>query len=231
MSAPPTSQLLVLCLDAALGMRWRDQLLPEADLRVAGLTNTAAAASRMVAEHPVQLVLMDLRLLGGTTNGLIHGLRGGPHAELPHVVVMAERLDDPLLLQALRGGADAFQLGLAGLADTLRRTLGGQSPITQELARQVLNLFDNTSPDPQDALASTPLQLTGSERKLLAQLARGDTLEHIGKMETMSPHTLGVQVRGIYRKLRWLLRAGALTLEGGVPGLELQLKPLAGRNR
>ena len=61
---------------------------------------------------------------------------------------------------------------------------------------------------------------------------RPDTLEHIGKMETMSLHTLGMQVRGIYRKLRWLLRAGALTLEGGGLGaLELQLKPLAGRNR
>jgi DNA-binding NarL/FixJ family response regulator len=199
---------------------------------VAGITTSAASATRLIAGHEVHLVLMDLRLMGGTTNGLIHGLRGGPHADLPHVVVLAERLDDPLLLHALRGGADAFQLGLDGLADTLRRTLGGQSPITQDLARQVLNLFDNTSPDAGDALAATPLQLTASERRLLAQLARGDTLQRIGEMETMSLHTLGMQVRGIYRKLRWLLRAGALTLEGGAPGaMDLQLKPLAGRNR
>lgn len=226
------SQILVLCHDAALAMRWREQLLPEPGLRVAGLTNAAASAARMVAEHTVHLVLMDLRLMAGTTNGAIHGLRGGPHAELPHVVVMAERLDDPLLLHALRGGADAFHLGNTGLPDTVRRTLAGESPITADLARQVLGLFDNTSPDPGDALAATPLQLTGGERKLLAQLARGDTLERIGEMETMSRQTLGMQVRGIYRKLRWLLRAGALSLEGGGPGgMELQLRPLAGRNR
>ena len=67
---------------------------------------------------------------------------------------------------------------------------------------------------------------------LLAQVMRGDSLEHIAEAETMGLNTLGLTVRGIYRKLRWLLRAGALSLEGGSAArLELQIRPQAARNR
>jgi DNA-binding NarL/FixJ family response regulator len=229
-----THSLLILCHEAPLAMRWREQLQPHAALQVRGFTNSPAAARTLVAQHGVDLVLMDLGLMASTTNGAIHSLRGGPHADLPHVLVVGTRLDDPLLLQALRGGADAYYIpGHGSLADMVQHTLAGESPIEPELARQVLGLFDNAAPaDPADALASTPLQLTSAERRLLAQVMRGDSLEHIAEAETMGLNTLGLTVRGIYRKLRWLLRAGALSLEGGSAArLELQIRPQAARNR
>jgi DNA-binding NarL/FixJ family response regulator len=239
-AAPPSSpmashSLLILCHEAPLALRWREQLLGRPGLAVQGFTNSPTSARQLIAQHGVDLVLMELGLMASTTNGAIHGLRGGPHADLPHVLVVGQRLDDPLLLQALRGGADAYFVpGSGSLADAVQRTLDGESPIEPALARQVLHLFDSAAPtDPASALAETPLQLTGAERKLLMQVVRGDSLEFIAEAETMSLNTLGLTVRGIYRKLRWLLRAGALSLEGGTPGgmLELQIRPPAGRNR
>lgn len=230
----PSHSLLILCHEAPLAMRWREQLQPHTALQVRGFTNSPAAARSLVAQHGVDLVLMDLGLMASTTNGAIHSLRGGPHADLPHVLVVGTRLDDPLLLQALRGGADAYYIpGHGSLAGMVEQTLAGESPIEPELARQVLGLFDNAAPtDPADALAATPLQLTSAERRLLAQVQRGDSLEHIAEAETMGLNTLGLTVRGIYRKLRWLLRAGALSLEGGSAArLELQIRPQAARNR
>ena len=227
--------LLILCHEAPLALRWREQLQPQPTLQVKGFTNSPGAARQMIAQHGVDLVLMELGLMASSTNGAIHGLRGGPHADLPHVLVVGARLDDPLLLQALRGGADAYYVpGQGSLVAAVQSTLDGESPIEPDLARQVLHLFDSAAPsDAASALAETPLQLTSAERKLLTQVLRGDTLEHIADAETMSLNTLGLTVRGIYRKLRWLLRAGALSLEGGNPSgmLELQIRPPAGRNR
>jgi DNA-binding NarL/FixJ family response regulator len=230
----PSHSVLILCHEAPLAMRWRELLQPQAALQVRGFTNSPAAARALVAQHGVDLVLMDLGLMASTTNGAIHSLRGGPHADLPHVLVVGTRLDDPLLLQALRGGADAYHIpGHGSLAERVEHTLAGESPVEPGLARQVLGLFDSAAPaDPADVLASTPLQLTSTERRLLTQVARGDSLEHIAEAETMGLNTLGVTVRGIYRKLRWLLRAGALSLEGGSEArLELQIRPQAARNR
>lgn len=227
--------LLILCHEAPLALRWREQLLAQPGLQVKGFTNSPASARQMIAQHGVDLVLMELGLMASTTNGAIHGLRGGPHADLPHVLVVGQRLDDPLLLQALRGGADAYFVpGSGSLDSAVQATLEGESPIEPALARQVLHLFDSAAPaDSASALAETPLQLTGAERKLLTQVIRGDTLQHIAEAETMGLNILGQTVRGIYRKLRWLLRAGALSLEGGGPAglLDLQIRTPVGRNR
>jgi DNA-binding NarL/FixJ family response regulator len=229
----PQHTVLILCLEAPLALRWRDELSPDPGLKVMGITNSATSARNMIAAHGVDLVLMDLGLMAGTTNGAIHGLRGGSHADLPHVLVVADALDNPLLLQALRGGADAYHVaGQGRLDESARRTLAGESPLVPKLAQQVLHLFDTAAPDPADALGETPLQLSALERKVLALVARGETLERMAVQEGVSQASLGQTVRGIYRKLRWLLRAGALSLEGDRSQmLELQVRPPVGRTR
>jgi DNA-binding NarL/FixJ family response regulator len=210
--------VLILCLEPALAMQWREQLMVSPQLKVAGITNSPESVRAMLAQHGADLVLADLRIMEGTTNGAIRGLRSDPHEELPHVVVVADRLDNPLLLQALRAGADSFHvpaLDPLGLAECVVRALDGESPIVPAIARQLQEQFARTAPTGEfDTMGETALQLTPVERQLLSLLsAEGTTLAQLAEAEKISVRQLGQAVRGIYRKLRWNLRANALSLK------------------
>jgi DNA-binding NarL/FixJ family response regulator len=230
--------LLLICHDAPMAMRWRQHLLAGGGFSVVGLTNEPSSARAMLQKHPVDAVVSDLSIMAGTTNGAIHALRGGPSEEKPAVVMMADRLEEPLLLSALRGGADSYHFGpLEGLPATVSATLRGESAIATPIAKQVLDLFDaNQAGAGADPLGETPLQLTAQERDLLMRVATGSSLEDVASRSNTPPDALRKVVCGIYRKLRWILRANRLSLSlddsgfGGDSGWGA-LKPSAGRNR
>lgn len=230
--------VLLICHDAPTAMRWRQHLLAAGGFSVVGLTNEPASARTMLQKHPVDAVLSDLSILAGTANGAIHQLRGGPSEEKPAVLMLADRVEEPLLLSALRGGADSYHCGpLEGLPASLAATLRGESAIAPPIAKQVLDLFDaNLAGAGADPLAETPLQLTAQERDLLMRVATGSTVDDIGSRANIHPQVLSKVVRGVYRKLRWILRANRLSLslddtDFGTDTGWGALKPSAGRNR
>lgn len=219
-------------------MRWRQHLLAAGGFSVVGLTNEPASARTMLAKHPVDAVVSDLSIMAGTTNGAIHALRGGPSEDKPVVVMVADKPEEPLLLSALRGGADSYHCGaLEGLPATLTAAMRGEAAIAPPIAKQVLELFDaNLADAGADPLAETPLQLTGQERDLLTRVASGLSVDDIGSRANIHPQQLSKVVCGVYRKLRWILRANRLSLSLDDAGFGKDsgwdaLKPSAGRNR
>lgn len=209
--------VVILCPEPALALQWREQLTAAQDLRVAGISNSPASVRAMVAQHGVDLILADLRLLRGTRNGALRSLRSTGSEDAPLIVVVGDRLDDPLLLDALRGGADNFHVpgpNPFALAEVVQRTLDGESFIVPAIASQVLEQFDRTAPEgSDDPLATNTLLLTATERSLLVRVAQGRTVAQIAEAEATAPRHLGALVRSAYRKLRWNLRANALSLE------------------
>lgn len=219
-------------------MQWRGQLLATQQLNVVGITNIAQSARDMLAQHETDALVCDLRLIDGPTSGAIARFRGNPNAERPHIVMVVHDDDEPELLEALRSGADSFYVfgrGSDSLADCVRKALTGESHITPTVAAKVLRVFElNPSAPGPSAIDDMldPLLLTPPEHKLLSRVAAGADLEQIADKDSVSLHSLAASVRGIYRKLRWTLRAGALSLQdGGAPDSAWMLKPAVGRNR
>jgi DNA-binding CsgD family transcriptional regulator len=55
-------------------------------------------------------------------------------------------------------------------------------------------------------------RLSGKERKVLAELARGNTTEEIGLLLEVSPHTVRTHVKNLMRKLGARTRAHAVAI-------------------
>jgi DNA-binding CsgD family transcriptional regulator len=55
-------------------------------------------------------------------------------------------------------------------------------------------------------------RLSGKERKVLAELARGNTTEEIGLLLGVSPHTVRTHVKNLMRKLGARTRAHAVAI-------------------
>lgn len=216
MPATAAATVVILCPEPALALQWREQLTAANTLRVAGISNAPGSVRAMVMQHGVDLILADLRMLRGTRNGALRSLRSAGSEDTPLIVVVSDRLDDPLMLDALRGGADNFHVpgpNPFALAEVVQRTLDGESFIVPAIASQVLEQFDRTAPEGDDPLATNTLLLTAAERSLLVRVAQGRTVEQIAEAEATAPRHLGALVRSAYRKLRWNLRANALSLE------------------
>lgn len=217
MSANAAATVVILCPEPALALQWRELLTTASGLRVAGISNSPSSVRAMVKQHGVDLILADLRMLQGTRNGALRSLRSAGSEDTPLIVVVGDRLDDPLLLDALRGGADNFHVpgpNPFALAEAVQRTLDGESFIEPAIAAQVLDQFDRTAPQGNDdPLSNNTLLLTAPERSLLVRVAQGRAVAQIAEAEAIPLRQMGALVRSTYRKLRWNLRANALSLE------------------
>ncbi len=212
-----SAAVVILCLDPSQALSWRDQLTAASSLKVGAISNSPSSVRKLVKEHGVDLILVDLRLLEGTRNGALRSLRNGTSEDSPVIMVVTDHADDPLLMDALRGGADSYHVmngNPFALAEAVQRALDGEAAIEPGIGKQVLDQFERTAPAlADDPITATTLQLTGNERQLLLRLAQGITLQAQADAEGVKPQVLGMLARSIYRKLRWNLRASALSLE------------------
>jgi DNA-binding NarL/FixJ family response regulator len=153
---------------------------------------------------------------------MIRVLRMGRSYLDTQVLVVARGEGDPLLLDALREGADSFydpgDRAAEPLAAHARDTLDGNADIAPWIARHLLDHFERRfhAQSMQQLRVedmSSPLALTPDERVLLRQLAMGLRLSDVARYEKVPPRALSARVREIYRKMQWDLRAGDLTLQ------------------
>jgi DNA-binding NarL/FixJ family response regulator len=119
--------------------------------------------------------------------------------------------DNPdYLLEALEAGAAGYVLKDAPaerLIDAIRRTLGGDSPLDQGLAMQLLKRLlsqRNQEPPPEPPKGtseSPPESLTPREREVLTLLTAGLTNQQIAKELVITRGTAKIHVERIIRKL------------------------------
>lgn len=170
--------------------------------------DTLAAARAVVAEGPLGLALVDLRLPDGNGQSLIEELR----AEDPGlgILVVSAWSSEELILSALRAGATGYVLKQRDDFEvmlSIRSVLRGGAPIDPFIARRILQLLPLRTPKAADEAApaastSEPdVGLTPREAEILRLVADGMSNREIANQVFLSRHTVESHVKRIYRKL------------------------------
>ncbi|MEO6410672.1 MAG: response regulator transcription factor [Burkholderiaceae bacterium] len=214
------SSILLLLNDPAMAAHWQEVIRNAPGLEVDGCVHTVAEARLAIARRTPDVLLADLQLGDGPAAKLFSELRANGRAKRPELLVAAASLDDPALMEALRQGADGYFIpgrSPDAMLVAIRLALDGESPMAPTIARQIQNHFEAASIDPNDFVAETqnPLHLGDTERNLLKLVAEGKSTTEIGRELERTVHGVGVDLRSMYRKLQFDVRAGALTLTLG----------------
>jgi DNA-binding NarL/FixJ family response regulator len=182
--------------DRALREGLASLIAGEPDLRSAGQYDSVEAALADRALRP-DVVLLDIHLPG------ILGSEGVARIVERHpssVVLMLTIYDgQDKVFESICNGASGYLLKKTPpvrLLAAIREAHAGGSPMSPEIARQVIGLFRGLRPAPPPAHALTP-----QEVRLLALLADGYSYLNAAGQLDISINTVRNHVRSIYDKL------------------------------
>lgn len=223
--------VLIAVQDPYQTMVWSRAFEAAGHWRVCARVRTLAQARKGLLGLRPDLLLTDLRLLGGTAIDLMRLLRTGLEPLPTQILIVARDTDHPLLIEALLEGADNFvsaeTISPTALVQQAFDTLAGSAEIAPCVARTLLAHFGADPAQGQgDAQRrvrvedlSNPLDLTDAERSLLRRLSGGFRVAEIARADGVRPRELTRRMRQICHKLLWQLRAGNLRLQtdwGGI---------------
>ncbi len=211
------ASIYLLLNDPTTAAHFQEVIRAAPGLDVAGCASTLADTRQWLAQQTPDLLLCDLQLSDGPAAGLLSDLRGNGRASRPELLVSTSSLEDPALMDALRRGADGyFVQGRSpdAMIVAINLALAGESPMAPGIARQIKAHFESSFFDATDFVAETqnPLHLGETERNLLNLVADGYLPSEIARKMERTVHGVGVDLRSMYRKLQFDVRAGALTL-------------------
>lgn len=180
---------------------------------------TVAEAIDLIECNHIDLLLADLLLPDGSGVDVVHKLRVcQPNAQSLVISALAHR---EVILQALRSGATGYihkEDSSANIIGAMEQVIGGGSPLSPSIAREILNALDaassltNNIPEPissaQSATANT--SLTPREQEVLRAISRGYTNREVAALLSIAEATVPVHVRNIYRKLEVNNRTAAV---------------------
>jgi DNA-binding NarL/FixJ family response regulator len=192
---------LVLVDDQTLVRSGIRQLLDSvAEIDVVGEAASAADAIRVIGEADPDVVLLDVRMPGGSGIEVLKALKAAD--DLPPTILLTTFDDDEILLDGLRHGAKGFLLkdiSLDRLVEAIRQVAGGGSlvrpAITERLVSGVRDIgLDFEYLDPPD-------RLTQREIELLRLMAGGLSNREIAAASGTAEGTVKNQVSSILSKL------------------------------
>jgi DNA-binding NarL/FixJ family response regulator len=144
------------------------------------------------------VILTDLGLPG------MSGLEGiallKPLCSQGLVLVLTVYDDDERIFKALCAGACGYLLKKTPhpqLLEGIREAVNGGAPMTPEIARRVIELFQRFRPP-----ARVEYHLTPHEARLLKLLAEGHSYRSAAAVLDVTPHGVSFHLRSIYEKLQ-----------------------------
>jgi DNA-binding NarL/FixJ family response regulator len=185
------------------------------DIELVAEASDGQEALELCRRFEPDLVLMDLRM------PKVDGLEAtrAIKRELPRTAVsMMTASEEPKhLAESIKAGAAGYVLKTASqqqMTDAIRRALGGESPLDQEIARQLISsLLDEVEKERPSELAekpphgdrrsgeALPSSLTAREAEVLRLVTRGLSNQQIAQTLLLSTSTAKKHMRHIISKL------------------------------
>ncbi|MCY7346194.1 MAG: response regulator transcription factor [Pyrinomonadaceae bacterium] len=151
-----------------------------------------------LSSEPPDVVLTDIGLPG------MDGIAGIKilHTKFPDLPFIALTVydDDERIFDALCAGACGYLLKNtqpARLLESLREVMAGGAPMSPEVARRVITLFQNFTPP-----KNSEYHLTPQEKELLKMLIEGHSYKTAAYQLEISIHTVSFHLRNVYEKLQ-----------------------------
>ena len=170
------------------------------------------AALPVLPELQPRIVLSDINLPG--LSG-IEGVRKlKPLMPNTQFVMLTVYEDADHIFEALAAGATGYMLKdtkRTQLLEALKEVLAGGSPMSANIARKVVQSFQQPAPQPTTAAGSSEAEnLSPREREVLELLAQGLLYKEISEKLGVSLPTVNTYIRRIYEKLQVRSRAQAV---------------------
>lgn len=179
-----------------------------AGMTVAFSEGTVAGAKRRCAEGLPDLCLVDLKLPDGDGFDVIRHIKAAGESKCLILTVLGDRAS---VLIALQAGADGYLLKDTPpqvLAASIRSTLQGNTPISPQAARFLLEMYKATSRTLVEGAAEN--SLTAREVDVLKLFSRGLSYRETATALAISQNTIRDHVKAIYRKLSVHSRSEAI---------------------
>jgi DNA-binding NarL/FixJ family response regulator len=170
--------------------------LDDSGIECVAIYPTAEDALSGIPKDPVELALVDVNLPGMSGIECVARLKALCPSVLCLILTMYE--DAPVIFDALKAGACGYLLKRtppAEIAAAIVQAHAGGSPMSPQIARQVVSFFHRTPS--VDGLSV----LTAREREVLELLATGSLYKEIGDRLGVSLDTVRSHLRKIYEKL------------------------------
>ena len=205
MNAPKTKVVVVEDNDLLRELLVR-QLNRAAHLQCVGACADAETALEEIPRLKPEVVLMDIQLPRMDGIECTSRLRG-PFPRV-HTVMLTEHEAPDLIFKALKAGANGYLLRRhttsRQLEDAVAEVMKGGSPMTPDVARKVVEYFQQIADAPGLA------HLTPREREVLGGLAQGWLYKEIAHRLGISLDTARKHLKHIYRKLEVSSRTEAV---------------------
>lgn len=175
---------------------------------------TAESALEGLPREKPDVVLADINLPG--LNGIECVRRLKPLLPQTQFVMLTVYEDADHIFEALKAGASGYllkQTPRAELLAALRQVHAGGSPMTSNIARKVVQSFQQPAPMP----AADAAELSAREHEVLDLLARGYLYKEIADALSISLPTVNTYIRRIYEKLHVRSRAQAVARYARIP--------------
>jgi DNA-binding NarL/FixJ family response regulator len=172
---------------------------------VAALPNAEEALARLLPLKP-DVVLMDIQLPGLSGIECIRQLKQRqPKLQIMMLTVFE---DHDRIFQSLQAGASGYLLKQTPpqkLLEAIMELHQGGAPMSMQIARRVVEVFQQKSSEPAEAAALSP-----RERQIIALLGKGFLYKEIADQLGLSVETIRTHIHNIYDKLHVQTRTEAV---------------------
>lgn len=159
--------------------------------------SSAEEALEALRDCPSDVLLLDIGLPGMTGSDAVSVFRQKyPDMAILMLTVYSDR---PRVFASICNGASGYLLKStppSQLFEAIRAAHAGGSPISPEIAREIVDLFQKMGPRQPPALP-----LTGQEQQLLWLLSQGHSYEASARQMNISVNTVRNYIRSVYEKL------------------------------
>ncbi len=177
------------------------------DFKVLNTCKTAEEALYDIPALKPDIVIMDINLPG--INGIECIRRVKDKCPKTAFMMFTVYENDEKVFEALKAGASGYLLKnttLPGIAAALKELYNGGSPMSANIARKLVTLFQQQQND-----NASLEQLSNRENEVLQELAKGLLYKEIADNLSISVNTVRQHIHKIYGKLHVQNRTEAIT--------------------